>query len=78
MIKLMQIQTDYGVIESPYLMTLLLLIIVIPGFFGAGFILSKVITLFMISNKGAMTFGIVLSVIGVLFVLLLGYTAISV
>lgn len=76
MIQLMQIQNDYGALDNPYLMIIVLLIIVVPGFFFAGFIISKVITLFMISNKGSIIFGIILSIIGFLFVLVLGYGAI--
>lgn len=77
MINLMQVQNDYGIMENPILITIILLVIVVPGFFILGFIGSKIITLFMISNKGSIAFGIVLSIIGFTFVLILGYTALN-
>lgn len=77
MINLMQVQNEYGMMENPILITILLLIIILPGFFVLGFLGSKVVTLFMISNKGSITFGILLSIIGLLFVLVLGYTALN-
>lgn len=77
MINLMQVQNEYGMMENPILITILLLIIIVPGFFVLGFLGSKVVTLFMISNKGSITFGILLSIIGLLFILVLGYTALN-
>lgn len=77
MIKLMNLQTDYGIIENPILMTIILLVIVVPGFFAVGFIGSKLITFFMISHKGSLVIGLLFSVVGLFFILLLGYTALQ-
>lgn len=77
MINLMQVQNDYGMMENPILITIILSVIVVPGFFVLGFLGSKLLTLFMISNKGSLVFGTVLAIIGLIFILVLGYTALN-
>lgn len=62
---------------DPYIITLLLLVAVIPGFYMLGYFGSKIITMFAIENRKAKYIGIALSIIGALFVLLLGYSGIS-
>lgn len=78
MIKFLILQaTNYGIIENPIVVIPLLLLFVIPGFFALGFIAIKIVTLFMISNKSAIIFSVFCSIVGILFILLLGYIGIN-
>ena len=78
MINLMSIQSENDFTMNPFFFTIMLFILVVPGFFFAAFILVKVITLFMISNAEAKVFGIIGSIIGFLFVMVMSYAAFNV